>query len=318
MNSLEYKVDAGVPFKSKLKKLWSDIVYYRYIYLMLLPGIAFFVLFRYVPMYGIQLAFKNFRSSLGISKSPWIGLENFRLLLKEKDFLNAFTNTFIISFMKIGFGFPAPIILAILINELRMRKYKRALQTVLTFPHFLSWVILSGILMNLFASTGAVNNFLTVIGAEKQNFLMNKGTFRYLLVFTDMWKEAGWGTILYLAAIAGIDPTLYEAATVDGANRFHKIIYITWPGIIGMAVVLLTLNLGHIMEAGFEQVFNLYNAAVREVADIIDTYVYRISFQQRSDFGFSTAVGLFKGIVNLVLLLTANKASKFLGQDGIL
>jgi len=315
-NSEAIVVSKGIAVKRA--SLWQSILYYKYIYLMLLPGIIFFLIFRYIPMYGVQLAFKEFYSNKGINGSPWIGFENFKILVTEKAFLIAFTNTLTISAMKIIFGFPFPIILALLLNEVRSAKYKKVLQTVFTFPHFLSWVILAGMAMNLLSNTGAINNMLTNFGIERQDFLTNKETFRYLLVFSEMWKEAGWATILYLAAIAGIDTSIYEAATVDGANRFQKIIYITWPGIVSMTIVLLILTLGNIMEAGFMQVFNLYNAPVYEVADIIDTYVYRISFQQAPNFGFSTAVGLFKGVANLILLLSANQIAKFFGHDGII
>jgi putative aldouronate transport system permease protein len=318
---LSIRTAAEKPSPSRMAKknpVWRKVWYYRYIYLMLFPGMLFFIIFKYVPMYGIQLAFKNFYANRGIMGSPWIGLANFRALWGERMFLTAFFNTLIISAMKIGFGFPVPIILAILINEIKNPKYKKTLQTIFTFPHFLSWVILAGIAMNLFASAGAANNLLTRMGVERQEFLTNKATFRYFLVFSEIWKEAGWSTILYLAAIAGIDTAIYEAATVDGANRTRKMLHITLPGIANMTIVLFILNLGGIMEAGFMQVFNVYNAAVYAVADIIDTYVYRVSFQQAPDFGFSTAVGLFKGVANVILLLTANRTAKLFGHDGIL
>ena len=317
MNRAEVSMRPTKSMQYKMSLIQS-ILYYKYIYILLLPGILFFVIFKYIPMYGVQLAFKEFYANKGIYGSPWIGMENFNSLIVEKAFLNAFANTLIISAMKIVFGFPFPIILALLLNEVINQKFKKVLQTVFTFPHFLSWVILSGIVMNLFSNTGVVNNLLSYFGMERQNFLMNKETFRYLLVFSDMWKEAGWSTILYLAAITSIDPSIYEASTVDGASRLQKIIFITLPGIFNMIIVLLVLTLGNIMEAGFMQIFNLYNAAVYQVSDIIDTYVYRISFQQTPNFGFSTAVGLFKGVTNLILLLTANKIAKLFNHSGII
>ena len=317
MDSVANKLRPAVKNESAFSATVRKIKTYKYFYLMLLPGLAFFFIFKYIPIYGIQLAFKEFQYNKGIIGSPWIGLANFYSLVKEKDFMTAFSNTLIISGMKIAVGFPFPIILAILINEIRKKNVKKVLQTVYTFPHFLSWVVLSGISINLFSNTGAINNCIAALGMERLDFLTDKHLFRYFLVFSESWKEAGWSTILYLAAIAGIDVSIYEAATVDGANRFHKIMYITLPGIMGMTIVLLILNLGHIMEAGFMQVFNLYNPAVYDVSDIIDTYIYRISFQQTPNFGFSTAVGLFKGLANFVLLMSANRITKWFGHSGI-
>lgn len=306
--------------KKKLSRtgLIEQMLNYKYIYLMLVPGLLFLLTFKYLPMYGIQLAFKRYMLNKGITGSPWVGLENFRYIWTEPAFWRAFKNTIIISLMKLGLGFPIGIILALLINELRTKKYKRFLQTIYTFPHFLSWVIVSGIVFNFLGNTGAFNSFLQTIGLHKINFLMNKSIFRYLLVYSEVWKEAGWSTILYLAAIAGIDPTLYEAATVDGANRWYKIKYITWPGIQNIVVIMFIMTVGTIMVAGFNQVFNLYNEVVYDVGDIISTYVYRISFQQAPDYGVSTAVGLFNGLINFILLMLANAFAKRFGNSGII
>jgi len=304
--------------KAKINNLLSSIFEHKYIYLMLVPGLAFLLVFKYFPMYGIQLAFKRYMLNEGITGSPWIGLENFLYIWSEPAFWRAFKNTIVISLMKLGLGFPIGIILALLINELKMKKYRRFLQTIYTFPHFLSWVIVSGIIFNFLGNTGALNSLLENLGLGQINFLMNKGIFRYLLVYSEVWKEAGWSTILYLAAIAGIDPTLYEAATVDGANRWHKIKYITWPGIQNIVVIMFIMTVGSIMVAGFNQVFNLYNEVVYDVGDIISTYVYRISFQQAPDYGVSTAVGLFNGVVNFILLIIANTVAKKFGKSGII
>lgn len=301
------------------KKFVKDILRNKYIYLLLLPGILFYLLFAYGPMYGIILAFKDYTFKGGILGSPWVGLEKFRMLFVEPEFIQAFKNTIIISFGKIIFGFPIPILLAILLNELRFKKFKKTLQTVFTFPHFLSWIIISSIVLNIFGNLGAVNNMLSVLGLERQHFLADKQLFRPLLYITDIWKEAGWSSIIYLAAISGINPELYEAATIDGANRFQKIRYVTWPGMRSVAELLLLLSIGQVMNAGygFDQVFNLYNPTVYEVGDIIDTFVYRITFQRPPDFGFSTAVGLFKSVINFGLLVTADRVAKALGQRGI-
>jgi len=268
-------------------------------------------------MYGIVLAFKEYHASKGILGSPFIGFKNFEYILKDFEFWQAFKNTLIISFGRIAFQFPVPIILALLINELKEGKYKKFLQTTYTFPHFLSWVIISGIVINILGSDGAINNLLSVLGLEKMLFLAQKKLFRPLLYFTANWKGAGWSSIIYLASISSINPELYEAAKIDGANRFQRMYHITWPGIKSTVVILLILSVGGIMNAGFDQVFNLYNGAVLSVSDIIDTYIYRITFQTGSDFGFSTAVGLFKSVINFLLLVSCDRIVKLMGEEGI-
>jgi putative aldouronate transport system permease protein len=225
--------------------------------------------------------------------------------------------------MKLAAGFPFPIILALMINEIRLPNYKRFMQTAFTFPHFLSWVVVAGIVLNLFGDAGAVKKVAVLFKPElvdSWNFLYKSAYFRWTLVFLDMWKEAGWGTILYLAAITGIDPTLYEAATVDGCSRLKRIWYITLPGIAGYIVIMFILSIGNIMNANFDQVFNLYTAPVFDVGDIIDTYIYRLSFQSQTvmDYGFTTAVGLFKTAINFVLLMGANFVARRAGYDGII
>ncbi|MBQ7900717.1 MAG: sugar ABC transporter permease [Clostridia bacterium] len=297
--------------------LGKKIAYHKYIYLILLPALIYLLIFKYQPMYGLIIAFKEFRAGKGIWGSPWVGLEHFRNLFTNGDFITALKNTIIISFMKIICGFPLPIILTLLLNELRVRRYKGVLQTIFTFPHFLSWVVVAGMCFNLFSGDGAVNKLLEMAGLPDQTLLTSKGTFRWMLVFTAMWKESGWSTILYLAAITSIDTSIYEAARIDGANRFQQMIYVTLPGIMAMMATNLILSCANVMDAGFDQVFNMYNAAVFEVADIIDTYVYRISFQQTPNFGFSTAVGMFKGVVNLILILSVNKVVTLFGQKGV-
>ena len=297
--------------------LGKKIAYHKYIYLILLPAIIYLLIFKYQPMYGLIIAFKDFRAGKGIMGSPWVGLEHFRNLFTNGDFLTALKNTIIVSFMKIICGFPLPIILTLLLNELRARRYKGILQTIFTFPHFLSWVVVAGMCFNLFSGDGAINKLLAMSGLPEQSLLTDKGTFRWMLVFTAMWKESGWSTILYLAAITSIDTSIYEAARIDGANRFQQMIYVTLPGIAAMMATNLVLSCAHMMDAGFDQVFNMYNAAVFDVADIIDTYVYRISFQQTPNFGFSTAVGMFKGVVNLILILSVNKVVTLFGQKGV-
>ncbi|MDR3121745.1 MAG: ABC transporter permease subunit [Clostridiales bacterium] len=277
-----------------------------------------------------MLSFETFKPSFGKSgiydflfSSKWVGFQQFRRMLNEADFWRAFWNTIIISLMKLLIGFPFPIILSLMINEVRQRRYKRFLQTVYTFPHFLSWVVVAGIALNLFGDSGAVKKVFMIFDPSLRdtwNFLYNSSVFRWFLVVLDIWKEAGWGTILYLAAIAGIDLSLYEAATMDGCGRIKRIWHITMPGIISMVVILFILNVGGIMNANFDQVFNLYSSPVFSVGDVIDTYIYRLSFQSTTtmDFGFTTAVGSLKTIINFALLLAANSTVRKLGYDGIM
>jgi putative aldouronate transport system permease protein len=299
--------------KGLLFRIWDN----RYVYLFLLPGVVFFAIFKYIPIYGVQLAFKKYDVQAGITGSPWIGMYNFEFLFIDVDFIQAVKNTLIIAFMQIGFFYPFPIILAMLLNEIRFTKYKRVVQTVYTLPHFLSWVIVSGMIMNLFGSGGAITNLMRVITGGEVTFLTNKDVFRQLLIGELLWKEAGWSCILYLAAITAIDPTLYEAATIDGANRWHRMRYVTWPGISMIVIVTFILRVGSMMNAGFEQIINIYNPTVYSVADIIDTYVYRITFQRPANFGVSTAVGLFKGLTNCILLITTNTICVRIGGEGI-
>lgn len=295
---------------SKWNRLLRRLSEYRFILILILPGLLFFAVFSYVPMYGAQLAFKEYVYSEGIWGSPFVGLQNFQYAMADQQFWLACRNTIIISFSRLIFVFPVPIVLSLMLNELSGGAYKRILQTAFTFPHFLSWVIIGGIMVNMFGTNGAVNNLVALSGGERVQFFAAPESFRSIIYLTDIWKESGWSCIIYLAAITGISPEYYEAATVDGANRFQKILHITIPCISSTILVLLILSIGNIMNGGFDQIFNLYNPAVYETGDIIDTYIYRTTFQSGGDMGISTAVGLFKSTINLVLLTGANMISK--------
>ena len=295
----------------------KEVLRYKYIYLILLPGLLFFLVFSYAPMYGIQLAFKEFQIGKGIWASPWVGFDKFAELFENREFWRAFRNTLEISFLRIAIGFPMPIFLALLINEVTHRKMKRTLQTIYTFPHFLSWVVLSGILANLLGNGGALNNLIALMGGERVSFMSNPFIFRGVLIFGGIWKDSGWSCIMYLAAIASIDHAIYESATIDGANRLQKAFHITWPGIREMVAMLLILAIGNCMNANFDQIFNLYNPTVFSKADTIDTFLYRNTFQLPPDYGFSTAVGMFKGVINCALLLSANSIVKKLNQSSL-
>ena len=301
------------------KNLLGKILYFKYYYLMLLPIVIWYLIFAYAPIYGITLAFKNFDFRGGILGSPWVGLEHFRQILNDSEFLSALKNNIIISLGKLLFHFPTPVILAVMLYEITLNRAKRFFQTVLTFPHFISWVVLSGILINILGQDGVVNKLVTLTGSEAVSFLTNSGTFRPVLYISHIWKEIGWDSIIYIAALAGINPELYESADMDGANRWQRIIHITWPGIRPTVAILLILTVGQMLNYGntFDQVFNLYSAPVYGVGEIIDTYVYRSAFITGANLGYVTAVGFFKSVVNLVMIFLANTAVKKLGEQGL-
>ncbi|WP_222125590.1 sugar ABC transporter permease [Paenibacillus sp. Y412MC10] len=263
-------------------------------------------------MFGITIAFKDFKLSEGIFSSGWAGLKWFRILFDSPDFWVALRNTLIISLYKLVFNFPAPIILALLLNEVFHSGFKRVIQTIVYFPHFVSWVILGGILFSLFSADSGLLEFLGISTSP----LMDPGSFRSLLVASDVWKEVGWGTIIYLSAITGISPDLYDAGRIDGANRFQLIWHITLPSIAGTIVVLLVLRTGHILNVGFDQIFVLYNPLVYSVADVLETYVYRVGISM-GRFSFATAAGIFQSVIGLVMLLITNRISKRLTGHGI-
>ena len=303
--------------QTRIKRLGSNIWQARYIYLLLIPAILYFGIFHYGPMGGLLMAFKKYNARLGILGSPWVGFDHFRRIFVTPEAISAISNTFVINFSRLVFQFPMPIILAIFINEMRGTRMKRIYQTIYTFPHFLSWVVVSTILINFFSNGGAINAIIAGSGGERINFLSNRDLFRPLLYITANWKESGWGAIVYIAAITGIDPSLYEAAIVDGASRIRRMWHITLPGIRPTIVVMFILAIGRIMNSGFEQIFYMQNAAVKPVSDILDTYIYRITFQATPNYGFSTAVGLFKSVVNLILILLSNSVVKKINGSGL-
>jgi len=283
---------------------------------MFLPVVLCLGIFCYAPMYGIVIAFKDYRIIDGIMGSPWVGLKHFQSLFTAPSFRQVFGNTIKISFLRMLFGFPAPIILSLLLNEIKNVHYKKIVQTVSYLPHFLSWVILSGIFINFLSpTTGFVNQVISYYGGKPIYFVADIDYFVPMLIVTGIWKGVGWGTIIYLAAISNINPELYEAAIVDGANRFKRIIHITLPGIAPVVSVMFILNSSNLINAGFDQIFNFYNEAVYRVSDIIDTYVYRRGIQQ-AQYSFSTAVGLFKNIISFSLVLTTNLIVKRVNKEG--
>ena len=300
---------------TKLKgKLWRS----KYLMLMILPAIIFYIIFCYIPMYGVVMAFKDFKPKLGIINSPWNGIENFQRVFEEPKFWLAFRNTLIIGSIKIVISFVAAVTIALLLNELRMIKTKKTIQTIVTFPHFLSWVVVSGFVFSLFAYNGAVNSLISAMGGDRTNFLADKGFFFGLVFASDIWKEAGWGSIIYLATMAGIPQDQYEAADIDGATRMQKIWHITLPGIKPTAILLLIMSVGGVLSAGFDQILNLNNPLIREDVNIIDTYIYYHAIVGSDSAGVGTAIGLFKSVIGFTLVIIVDRIAKACGERGII
>lgn len=286
----------------------------RFLYLMLAPVLLFFLVWHYIPMWGARIAFQNLRY---IGPNEWVGLKHFRLLFSSPVFFRVFSNTVVISAMKIGFFFPLPIILAFMMNEIRSRQFRKSLQSVMYIPHFLSWVVIAGIFISLLSSPGgAVNRVITFFGGEPVAFMTSTRHIRWVFVFSEIWRSIGWDSILYIAAINSIAPELYDAATVDGAGRFQQAIRITLPCILPTIITVFILNLGFFMNAGFDQVFNMMNDAVINHVDIIDTYVYRIGLQ-KGNFSLGTAAGLFKGVIGLFLIISTDRLSRRVSGEGV-
>ena len=296
---------------------WGKYIKHFDLMLMFLPVLIFFIIFYYLPMGGIVIAFKDYKMLDGILGSPWVGLDNFKRLFIEGDFLIVIRNTITISLLKLLTGFPVPIILAIMINELHSKKFKRLVQTITYIPYFFSWVVLGSIMIMLFSFSGPVNYLITALGLHNVNFLTDDLNYILLLLISAIWQNCGYGAIIYLAVISSIDPSYYESSLIDGAGRFDQIWHITLPCLAPTIITLLILNLGQILNAGFDQIFNTYTPMVYDVSDIIDTYVYRRL--QTLDYSFGTAANLFKSTVGCVLILVTNKVANMLsdGEMGI-
>ncbi|MEC0755541.1 sugar ABC transporter permease [Bacillus haynesii] len=303
--------------KKRKTRFWEKLLQQKYLYLMILPGLIYFLLFKYVPMWGIVIAFQDYQPFLGITGSEWVGFKHFERLFTEPTFFMLLKNTLILFFLNLVVFFPIPIILALLLNEVRVALFKKFVQTLIYIPHFMSWVIvvsLSFVLLTV--DGGLINEIIAYFGGEKINFLLNESWFRPMYILQVIWREAGWSTIIYLAAITAVDPQLYEAAKMDGANRLRRMWHVTLPAIRSVIVVLLILKIGDTLELGFEHVYLLLNATNREVAEIFDTYVYTAGLKQ-GQFSYSTAVGLFKAAVGLILVVFANRMAKKFGEEGI-
>lgn len=308
-SSLMYKL------REKGRKTWRYIKRHPFMYIMLIPGLFFLIIYKILPLYGILIAFKDYNLFLGdnpiqaIGKSNWVGFANFEKLFANPKFWVAFKNTLVINGLKIIWLFPIPIMCAVLLNEIRHKVYRKFCQTAIYIPYFFSWVVIFGIFYSILGSYGIANTVLTAFGGERVQFFTDANIFRSVLVFTEGWKEVGYYTVIYLAAITSIDAEIYEAARVDGAGKWKQVMHITIPGILPTIVLMFILKVGYILDTGFEQVLVFYNPSVYDVADIIQTYVYRLGMGQM-DFPLSTAVGLFNSVIAFILIVGANTISK--------
>jgi putative aldouronate transport system permease protein len=304
------------PLTGFRRRLIADLRRNRYIYLMLLPVVAYYLIFHYGPMYGAIIAFKDFSPAQGILGSPWIGFQNFSDFFGSVYLWRLLRNTLAINVLDVVLGFPAPIILALLLNELNSARFKRLVQTITYLPHFMSLVVVVGILIDFMARDGLFNNLLSAIGIAPTPFMQEAGWYWILYVGSGIWQAVGWGSIIYLAAVATVDPTLYEAAVVDGATRWRQMWHITLPGIMPMVITLLILRVGMLMSVGYEKTLLMYNPSTFDTADVISSYVYRKGVLGM-DYGFSAAVGLFNSAINFALLLAANRVSRRMNQTSL-
>lgn len=289
--------------------IYRDFVKNKYIYFMLLPVVVYYIVFHYFPMYGLQIAFKNYSLGQGITNSPWIGVQNFQQFFSSYYFGRTLRNTLLISLYDILFAFPASIILALLLNEVRNRFFKRTVQSITYFPHFISMVVVVGMMVDFLSADGLINRIIVYFGGNPISFLQDAGWFRTIYVTSGVWQGIGWGSIIYLAAIANIDPTLYEAAKVDGAGRWKQAVHITIPCILPTIAIFFILRMGGIMTVGDEKILLLYNPRTYETADVIGTYIYRKGILD-ANYSFSAAVGMFNSIVNFTFLVLANAISR--------
>lgn len=309
---------AKIPRRKSIfgQRFLREMKRYKWVYVMALPMLAYYFLFHYMPMYGASIAFKNFSPKLGIADSPWAGLRHFESFFNNVYFSRLLTNTLALSLLNLIFGFPAPVILAILLNEVRQSWFKRTVQTISYLPHFISTMVICGMIVDFTASSGVINDLMSLFGFKRQTMLLNPALFRPIYIISDIWQSVGWGSIVYLAALTAIDPQLYEAARMDGAGKLRQIWHVTLPGIAPTIVVMLILKMGSMMSIGSEKILLLYNANTYSTADVISTFVYRKGLLE-ANFSFSTAVGLFNSVVNFALVLIANYISRKINDTSL-
>lgn len=302
----------GMRRRTKWARRWNR----RYLYLMLVLPIAYYLIFCYWPMYGIQIAFRKFNVRLGIWNSPWIGTVQFQKYLSDPYFWKVVRNTLLLNIYGIIFSFPAPILLALLLNEIRSSKYKKLVQSISYLPHFLSTVVVCGMIVNFFSNSGPINDIIVRLGGERVQFLMRSDMFRTIYIGSGIWQNVGWNSIIYFAAISGVDPEQYEAATIDGAGRFAQALHVTLPAIVPTITVMLILAVGGMLSVGYEKILLLYTGATYETADVISTYVYRKGIEG-ADYSYSTAVGLFQSVIGLIFIYGANKFSAVVSENSL-
>lgn len=311
------KNDGAISRKGgRIYEIKRDFALNKAVYLMFLPVLIYYILFHYLPMYGAIIAFKDFSPRLGFLGSPWVGFDHFVKFFTRPTFFQILKNTLRISISSLVFGFPAPIILALLMSEMRSRSLSRVVQNITYMPHFISMVVVCGMIKTFTADTGIINDVISFFGGERVSLLGEPRLFTPIYVISGIWQEIGWGSIIYLAAIMGVDESLYEAATIDGAGRWKQIIHVTLPGIATTVTVMLVLRIGSILSVGYEKIILLYNDATLNTADVISTYVYRKGLLEL-DWGFSTAVGLFNSVVNCLFLFAANTASRKINDTSL-
>lgn len=299
------------------KALWKRIAMNYEMYLFLLPAVAYYIIFHYGPLYGLQIAFKDFNGALGIWGSKWVGLKHFNNFFSSYYLWPLIRNTLALSLYSLVAGFPIPIIFALMLNEVKSYKYKKFVQTVTYAPHFISTVVLVGTVVIVLSPTyGLVNQMLKLLGIEAQSFMTNPGLFRHIYVWSGIWQSTGWGSIIYLAALSAVDPQQYEAAIIDGASRIQRIWYINIPVLVPIMTILLIMNAGSIMNVGFEKVLLMQNDLIMDVADVISTYVYRRGLIQ-AQYSFSAAIGLFNNVINFMLLMIVNGITRKLGETSL-
>jgi len=286
------------------------------LYLLVLPVLAFYIIFHYKPMYGAIIAFKDYTPSLGVSDSPWVGLDNFTRFFTGPYFVRLIKNTLLLNVYNLVFGFPAPIILALLLNEIRSKKFKGFAQTVTYLPHFISLIVVTGMITNFAMTNGLFNDIIVFFGGERSPLLQNPNLYRTIYVASSIWQEVGWGSIIYLAALSGVDCQLYEAASIDGAGKWKQLINVTMPAITPTIITMLILKMGSLMSMGYEKTILLYNPATYETADIISSYIYRVGMLDQ-DWSYSTAIGLFNSVINCILLIVTNMLSKKFSETSL-
>lgn len=312
----EGRQSMAVNFQDIITKICKEIKKNKHLYIISLPIIAYYVIFHYAPMYGIIIAFKNYNPGKGFLESHWVGLSHFEKFFKSVYFFRVLKNTLIINFLQLIFGFPAPILLALLLNELKNEPFKRLTQTITYIPHFISLIVVCGMIVDFVSKNGIVNDIIAFFGGEKASLLMKEEYYRPIYIISGIWQGAGWGSIVYLAALTRINIELYEAAIIDNAGRWKQFVHITAPGIMPTIIIMLILNIGNMLSEGPEKTLLLYNPANYEVSDIISTFVYRIGLVD-NNFSYSTAVGLFNSVVNFTLLVLANKVSRKVSESSL-